>query len=92
MLQVLGDVLSLDVSAEGMERLCDPRGGARWERLQLTVDDDGGDDDEWLARYNHAAAVVVGESGEEELLIVGGSDASHMPVDSAAALSLILSD
>ena len=89
--QVLSDALSLDVSAEGMERLCDPHGGARWERLPLTVD--GGDDDhEWLARYNHAAAVVVGGNGAEEMLIVGGSDVSHMPVDTAAALSLVLSD
>ena len=89
--QVLSDALSLDVSAEGIERLCDPHGGARWERLPLTVD--GGDDDhEWLARYNHAAAVVVGGNGAEEMLIVGGSDVSHMPVDTAAALSLVLSD
>ena len=89
--QVLSDALSLDVSAEGIERLCDPHGGARWERLPLTVD--GGDDDhEWLARYNHAAAVVVGGNGAEEMLIVGGSDVSHMPVDTAAALSLVPSD
>ena len=84
---MLSEVLSLDISSEGIERLRDPAGGARWEQLPLEID--GGGDDAWLARYNHAATVVVGESGEEQLMIVGGSDASHMPVQTAAALTLV---
>jgi hypothetical protein len=80
---VLGDMLCLDVSDVGLERLRHPAGGARWERLVLDAEEES------LARYNHAAAIVQAgrDDGEEEiLLVVGGTDAAHVPVETAAAL------
>ena len=92
---VLGDALWLDVSDEGLERLRRPDCGARWERL-LPVDEGGFEIDAYddcLARYNHAAALVQSKdanNGEEELLlVVGGSDADHMPVETAFALHVV---
>ena len=76
---VLGDALCLDVSDEGLERLRHPDGGARWQRLEIDADE------EELARYNHAAALAV-HGDEAILLVVGGTDESHMPMETAFAL------
>ena len=78
---VLDDLLGLDVSAAGLERLRDPSGDAQWQVLRVA--EEGGCD---LARYNHAAAVVLCEGGGERLLLVGGNGEDHAPLDSAVEL------
>jgi len=83
---VLGDVLCLDVSEEGLERLRHPEGGAQWEALRL----DHGESEcaeEELARYNHACAVITDhQTGEELLLVVGGNGKDHEPLADGVAL------
>ena len=78
----LGDVLSLDVSAEGLERLRHKDGGAQWEAVALQGAEgcDG--------RYNHACAVVRGAGGEERLLVVGGNGNDHEPLDDGFAVEV----
>ena len=90
--QMLGEVLSLDVGPEGLERLTHPGGGAQWLRLEF-------EDEEmqWsMERYNHACIPMIqdtaplGASEDAQLgvIIVGGNDDSHSPVGEGLEISI----